>query len=154
MNGNVPSWGHSGWPFDAELLLSLHRIKLMHRIKLNNIYQAQDPGLVCPLGMLGDDRPAVNGSRSWVIMWCSCCRHPFRAVSAAMMNPDAIVKDMANLFGARMMTGRKREKAIMRKTKPASRNAKKYANCCIFGICTLRVNLIVSMCLLGALNKN
>ena len=86
----------------------------------------------------------MNGNLSWVIICRSCWRQPFSAVRAAMMNPDAIVKQIANLFGARMMTGKKREKAMTRKMKPAMRKAKKYANCCIFGICMLAAKQNIS----------
>lgn len=67
----------------------------------------------------------LKGSRSLVIMCCSCPLHPLSVTNDAMTRPDPIVKQMANFEGASMMTGRKSEKARSKKIKPAPRIAAK-----------------------------
>lgn len=78
--------------------------------------------------------PAVNGSLEADSIWLACCFSPRRAANPAMTRRDPIVNDRANLEGAITITGRKTEKARIIKTKPAPMKAKKYANCCVFGI--------------------
>ena len=88
--------------------------------------------------------PTLNGSRSALNMWCSCVRQPLSVRNAAMQSAEPSVKHSANLAGARMMTGRNTENASTRNTTPAANIAKKYVNCVLDGICTLRfaTNLI------------
>jgi hypothetical protein len=51
-----------------------------------------------------------------------------------MMSTEPMVKQMANLEGARMMTGRNRENARMRKTAPLPSNARNHVKCVVDGI--------------------
>lgn len=76
----------------------------------------------------------MNGSLEADSIWLACCFKPRRAANPAMTRRDPIVNDRANLEGAITITGRKTEKARIIKTKPAPMKAKKYANCCVFGI--------------------
>jgi hypothetical protein len=50
-----------------------------------------------------------------------------------MMSREPIVKQMANLEGAKIMTGRKREKAKIRNTAPAPKNARNHVKCVVDG---------------------
>ena len=50
-----------------------------------------------------------------------------------MMSSDPMVKQIANLEGAKMMTGRKSEKARIRKTAPPPRKAKNHVKCVVDG---------------------
>ena len=81
----------------------------------------------------------VKGRRSLVSMCCSWPRQPLRVTKAVMMSTEPIVKQMANLPGASIITGRKRENASRRKTMPAPSSAKKYAYIDVDGIWTLGV---------------
>lgn len=50
------------------------------------------------------------------------------------MSTEPMVKQMANLEGASIMTGRKTVNARMRNSMPLPRKAAKYASCVEFGI--------------------
>lgn len=68
--------------------------------------------------------PIVNGRRSEENMCKSWLFQPRRDTKAPMMRAEPIVKQMANFDGARMMTGRKSEKAKIRNTIPDARSAR------------------------------
>ena len=60
--------------------------------------------------------------------------HPRSDTNALMMSTDPIVKQMANLEGARMMMGRNKEKASMEKRRPAPIRAMNQVKFMVFGI--------------------
>lgn len=68
--------------------------------------------------------PIVKESRSAENMCMSWLFQPRRDTKAPMISAEPKVKQMANFDGARMMTGRKRVKANIRKTTPDARNAR------------------------------
>jgi len=77
--------------------------------------------------------PIVNGSLSAENMCRSWLFQPRRDMKAPMMSADPRVKQIANFEGARMMTGRKREKARIRNTTPDARRARNHVKCVVEG---------------------
>ena len=70
--------------------------------------------------------PIVKGSRSAENICRSWLFQPRRDTKEPMISAEPKVKQMANFDGARMMTGRKREKASIRNTIPEARNARNH----------------------------
>ena len=66
----------------------------------------------------------LKGRRSAENMCASWLRQPRRLTKAAMMSTEPMVKQMANLEGARMMTGRNSVKASTSNTAPAPSSAR------------------------------
>lgn len=78
--------------------------------------------------------PAVKGSRSVENMCASWPFHPRSDTNALMMSAEPIVKQMANLEGARMMMGRNRENARMENSSPAPSSARNHVKFMVFGM--------------------
>lgn len=77
--------------------------------------------------------PMVNGSLSAENMCRSWLFQPRRDMKAPIKSADPRVKQIANFEGARMMTGRKREKAKIRNTTPEARRARNHMKCVVEG---------------------
>lgn len=78
--------------------------------------------------------PTVKGSRSAENMCMSWPFHPRSDTNALMMSTEPMVKQMANLEGARMMMGRNSENARMENSRPAPIRAMNQVKFMVFGI--------------------
>lgn len=79
----------------------------------------------------------MKSKRSALNMWVSWCLQPLRDTKADSTKTEPIVKQIANLEGASIMTGKKIVKASTKKITPLPRKAAKYASCVDEGICKL-----------------
>ena len=78
--------------------------------------------------------PTVKGSRCADSMCMSCPFQPRKDTKALMMRAEPMVKQMANLEGARMMIGKNREKARTENSSPAPSNARNQVKFMVLGM--------------------
>ena len=78
--------------------------------------------------------PTVKGSRSAENMCMSWPFQPRRDTKALMMRAEPMVKQIANLEGARMMMGRNREKARTENSSPAPSSARNQVKFMVLGM--------------------